>query len=292
MRLQKIAKKWLPWILLSPVIAVLLLITIYPFVYGLYMSFNDYSPISGLSFCGIQNYIDVIFSDARFHSAVRVTVMFITITVGAQFLLGLGIALLLHREFLAKRFMVPLVYTPMLIAPVAIALIWRMIYNLEFGPLNYLLIASHAIKEPIPWVASPKYAFVSVAIADIWQWTPFMFLVMFAGLQCVPPELIEVAKTDGASTLAVFRHITLPFLIPSIVIGLLIRLMDAFKIFDIIYVLTRGGPGSSTETMSFLSYQVGFKYFNLGYAAAMSIILYIMILIICQFLIKGLRGGR
>lgn len=293
MKLKRVSslnrEKYLPLILLLPVFVLLISVTIYPFLYGVYLSLSSYNIITGLSFRGLGNYVDA-FKDPRFLNALVITFIFVGSAVTLEFLLGLGIALLVNRDFWLKRVIVSFIYMPMIMAPVAAALMWRMLYNADYGPVNYFLLRLNLTGRKIAWLAETKYALGSLIVVDTWQWTPFMFLVLYAGLQSVPPELKEAARIDGASNWQSFRYISLPSLLPFIILAFLFRTMDAFKIFDAVSVLTKGGPGTSTEVVSWLGYLTGFTYFRLGYAAAMAMILYVIVLIISQLLLKKIRG--
>lgn len=282
-------EKLLPFLLLMPVFILLFAVTIYPFIYGLYLSLSSYNIITGLSFRGLGNYVDA-FKDPRFLNALIITFIFVGSAVSLEFLLGLGIALLVNRDFWLKRVIVSLIYIPMIMAPIAVALMWRMLYNAEYGPVNYFFLHLNLIGRKIAWLSETKHALQSLIVVDMWQWTPFMFLVLYAGLQSVPPELMEAAQIDGASRWQVFRHISFPSLFPFIILAFLFRIIDAFKIFDAVSVLTKGGPGTSTEVVSWLGYLTGFTYFRLGYAAAMAMILFVTVLVISQLLLKKIRG--
>ncbi|MGQ9474205.1 MAG: carbohydrate ABC transporter permease [Candidatus Caldatribacteriaceae bacterium] len=275
---------WLPWILVTPVIAFLLIITIYPFIYGVYLSLSDFT-LLGVSFRGLENFVN-LFRDDRFLNSLKVTLVFVFSAVLLEFLVGLGIATLLNCPFRGKRVVAPLVYIPMIMAPIAVALMWRMLYSPEYGPINFFLLSSKLINRQIAWLSESGFALLSLIIVDTWQWSPFMFLILYAGLQSIPSELSEVAQIDGASGWEIFKHITLPLLFPFIVLAFLFRLMDAFKVFDSISVLTKGGPGTSTEVVSWLSYLTGFTYFRLGYAAAMALVLYLLVMVISQVLLR------
>jgi len=286
--LSKNREKYLPWLLLSPVFILLMGVTIYPFIYGLYLSFSNYSIIMGISFRGIGNYIE-LFRDLRFLHSLKVTFIFVFSAVALEFLVGLGTALLLNRRFWQKRVFISLIYIPMIMAPIAVALMWRMLYNADFGPINYFLLTLNLTDRKIAWLSETNYALFSLIVVDVWQWSPFIFLVLYAGLQSIPPELLEAAQIDGASPWKVFQYLILPCLSPFIILAFLFRIMDAFKIFDSVSVLTKGGPGTSTEVVSWLSYLTGFTYFQLGYAAAMSMILFAIIMLISQTLLRRIR---
>jgi multiple sugar transport system permease protein len=237
-------------------------------------------------FVGLQNFYE-IFLDSTFREVIGNTLVYVVSTVVTEFLIGLGLALLLNREFKGKRIIAPLIYLPMIVTPVAVGLTFRTIFNVEYGPLTYFL--SLVGLSPIRWVASATYALFSLILVDIWQWTPFMFLVLLAGLQNVSPECVEASQLDGASYWQRFRHITLPFLRGSIAVAVLIRMIDAFKAFDIIYTVTEGGPGTSSTVISFFTYILAFRRFSLGSAAAMSLVLFFLILIPTQLLLRRLR---
>ncbi len=275
---------WLPWFLLTPAIVLISVITIYPFVYGVYLSLCDFT-LMGVSFRGFENFLN-LFRDERFLNSLKITLIFVFSVVSLEFLIGLGVAILLNRPFRGKTVIAPLIYIPMIMAPIAVALMWRMLYSPEFGPVNFFLLSSGLISRQIAWLSESGFALLSLVIVDTWQWSPFMFLVLYAGLQSIPTELSEVAQIDGASGWKILRHVTLPLLSPFVILAFLFRLMDAFKVFDSISVLTKGGPGTSTEVVSWLSYLTGFTYFRLGYAAAMAIILYIFVMIISQVLLR------
>lgn len=275
---------WLPWFLLTPAVVFISVITIYPFIYGVYLSLCDFT-LMGVSFRGFENFLN-LFRDERFLNSLKITLIFVFSAVSLEFLIGLGVAILLNRPFRGKTVIAPLIYIPMIMAPIAVALMWRMLYSPEFGPVNFFLLSSGLISRQIAWLSESGFALLSLVIVDTWQWSPFMFLVLYAGLQSIPTELSEVAQIDGASGWKIFRHVTLPLLSPFVILAFLFRLMDAFKVFDSISVLTKGGPGTSTEVVSWLSYLTGFTYFRLGYAAAMAIILYIFVMIISQVLLR------
>jgi multiple sugar transport system permease protein len=199
------------------------------------------------------------------------------------------VALLLHQitgkiiGFLRTTLIIPTIMTP-----VVVGLIWRLMYNPDMGMLNYFLALFGF--PTVNWTGMPGTALPSVIIADIWEWTPFMALIMLAGLQALPQEPFEAALVDGASAWQSFRYITLPFLAPTMLVAFLIRLMDAFKTFDLVFVLTQGGPGMSTEILNYYTYRYGFKFFHLGYASALSWLLVVVITIISMILVKRIRS--
>lgn len=276
----------LPYALISPILIAILALGLYPFLYVIWLSFQMQTASTKPVFVGLQNFLE-IFLDSTFREVIGNTLVYVVSTVVTEFLIGLGLALLLNREFKGKRIIAPLIYLPMIVTPVAVGLTFRIIYNVEYGPLTYFL--SLVGLSPVLWVASATYALFSLILVDIWQWTPFMFLVLLAGLQNVSPECVEASQLDGASYWQRFRHITLPFLRGSIAVAVLIRMIDAFKAFDIIYTVTEGGPGTSSTVISFFTYILAFRRFSLGSAAAMSLVLFILILIPTQLLLRRLR---
>jgi multiple sugar transport system permease protein len=284
--LAKRTESILPYLLVSPILIVILALGLYPFLYVIWLSFQMRTASTGPVFVGLQNYYEILL-DQTFHDVIGNTLVYVASTVITEFLIGLGLALMLNRQFKGKRIIAPLIYLPMIVTPVAVGLTFRTIYNVEYGPLTYFLALLGL--PPVRWIASSTYALFSLILVDIWEWTPFMFLVLLAGLQNVPRECVEASQLDGASYWQRFRHITLPFLRGSIAVAVLIRMIDAFKAFDIIYTVTEGGPGTSSTVISFLTYILAFRRFTLGSGAAMSLILFLIILIPTQLLLRRLR---
>ncbi|MFQ6018133.1 MAG: carbohydrate ABC transporter permease [Kiloniellaceae bacterium] len=293
-RIQTAAPSWVrenlfALVCIAPSILVLFALTIFPLVYAAYISFHDfYMPRPhAMQFVGLQNYGD-IFVDSRFWISLKQSAFFMVGSISVEFILGASLALFFFEEFRgrsAKAAYLPMILVPMMIAPVVVGYMWRLLYQVQFGPINYLLLEFLNI-GPFEWTSNPQTALLSVIIADIWQWTPFVTLVMLAGIVSLPQELFEVAEIDGASVFQRARYIILPMLRRVIAIILLIRVLDAFREFDKIFVLTQGGPGTATETAVFYAYLSGFKYFKVGYASAMSILLLIVTVIICVAIAK------
>lgn len=260
-------------------------------IYSLSLSFHDWNIIraGGWKWAGLNNYKTFLFEDPYFFTAFKVTMIYLSGTVPVQFVLGLVTALILNQivgrviGFLRTTMIIPTIMTP-----VIVGIIWRLMYNPDAGMLNYFL--SLLGLPAVNWTGMPLTALPSVMIADIWEWTPFMALVMLAGLRALPQEPYEAAVVDGASSWQVFRNITLPLLAPTMLVALLIRLMDAFKTFDLVFVLTQGGPGMSTEILNYYTYRYGFKFFHLGYASALSWFLVIIVTIVSLILIKIIRS--
>jgi multiple sugar transport system permease protein len=255
------------------------------------LSFHDWNVIraGGWSWTGVGNYTTILFQDPYFRTAFKVTIFYLAGTVPLQFGLGLFVALILHQitrkiiGFLRTALIIPTIMTP-----IVVGIIWRLMYNPDLGMLNYFLTLFGF--SPVNWTGMPGTALPSVMMADIWEWTPFMALIMLAGLQALPREPFEAAVVDGASSWQTLRYITLPLLSPAMLVALLIRLMDSFKTFDLIFVLTQGGPGMSTEILNYYTYRYGFKFFHLGYASALSWLLVVVVTIISMILIRTIRS--
>jgi multiple sugar transport system permease protein len=272
-----------------PATLTLLAITIFPLIYELRLVFMSWELTTNTpaQFVGLQNLIRVLTQDERFWTSMRVTGTLIVLGVAIQLSLGTGLALLLNRLGRWRTPLISLLLIPVMIAPVVAGFQFRMIYHDQFGPLNYLIeLITFGRWRGFAWIADPRVALFSVLMTDVWQWTPFLMLIVLAGLQSIPVELYEAADVDGASSWQTFWGITVPLLMPVIIIGILIRAMDSFKLFDIIYLVTGGGPGNVTETISFYTYLQGFKFFSLGYTAAMAFIQLIVITLIAQFFLK------
>jgi multiple sugar transport system permease protein len=281
----------IPILFILPAILLLLAITIFPLIYTLRLTVLqlELTISTQEQFVGLQNFVRV-FSDLRFWNAMKNTMFLVVAGVGLQLVLGIGLALVLNQTGRARPVLVSLMLIPIMIAPVIAGFQFRMILNDQYGPLNYLLeLVTGGIFRGFPWLADPNVALWAIMMTDVWQWTPFMILIVLAGLQSIPVDLLEAAEVDGASGWQQFWGIMLPLLLPVIVIGILVRFMDTFKLFDIVYQLTAGGPGSSTETIAYYTYLQGFKFFSMGYTAAMAFVQLIVITIVAQVFLRYQR---
>jgi len=284
-----------PIAMLLPAVAVLVAITAFPLLYELRLTVVSWELTTGFppQFVGLQNFMRVFFQDPRFWNAVANTGLLVGVGVGLQAVLGTALALELHRLGRTRTTVLSLMLIPVMIAPVIAGFQFRMIYNDQFGPLNYLLdILTRGAVRGAAWLADPRIALWAVMATDVWQWTPFMTLVVLAGLQTIPVELLEAAEVDGAAGPQMFWRVTLPLLTPVIVIGLLVRVMDTFKLFDIVYQLTGGGPGNVTETIAYYTYLQGFKFFSLGYTSAMAFVQLALITVVAQIFLRYQRRVR
>lgn len=268
-----------------PAIIILLIVTIYPLIYVFYLSLHRNMPIFEISrFVGLKNYIFLL-KDERFWNALKNTLYFTGLSVAAELLLGLAIAVSLDRPFKGRGAIRAIVLIPWAIPTVVSAKMWEWIYNPDFGILNYIFGTN------INWLGSPFWAINAAVFMDVWKTIPFAVLLFMAGLQVIPRELYQAAKVDGASNWQVFIHITLPFLRPIILVVLLFRTLDAFRVFDAIYVLTGGGPGNTTETLSIYAYKTLFQTLQFGYGSALSVIVFLCVGIISLFYVKMLTKG-
>jgi multiple sugar transport system permease protein len=274
-----------------PAPAVLLVATIiaYPIAYTVWMSLQEWfaSSVTAPKFIGLANYQRIITADTRFHQALVRTVYFTILVVGAETVLGVAMALLFNREFWGRGLLRTLAILPMVATPTAIGLVFVMMYHPTLGVANYLL--SVVGLPPFKWTYSSQTALYALALVDVWQWTPLIMLIALAGLASLPREPYEAAHIDGASTLQAFWHITLPLLRPAIVVAVLFRAIDALKTFDIIYIITQGGPANSTETINILLFNQAFSYFNMGYASSVAVALFAVVMGASVILIKVRR---
>ncbi|MCX6089183.1 MAG: sugar ABC transporter permease [Candidatus Atribacteria bacterium] len=283
-------KKLYPYILLIPTLVLLICIVVYPLIYSLNLSFHSFDLKKftlGRQFVGFQNYLDV-FKDIQFLKALRVTILFMLIAIPIEFIAGLSIAMLLNKDVRGSKIVRTLVVIPMMVTPIIVGLQWRFLFNYDMGLINQVLRLLH-ISQGVNIVGNYKYAIFGVALADAWQWTPFVILLCYSGLRSLPVEPFEAVTIDGATSWQTFKYLTLPLLKPIIIITILLRTMDAFRIYDMIYTLTFGGPGASTETASMFVYRVSFKLFQMGYGAALSYVLLIITIIIANLFVNSLK---
>lgn len=280
------SERALPYLLLAPTIAVLVALSIYPLIYAVKVSLQSESG-AGTRWT-LQNFARLA-ADDFFLSALAHTLVYAAIALTVEFLLGLGLAVLLNKKMRGRSFFRAALLVPMMLPPVVVGVVWRLMLNPNFGAINGTLQGLGASTEALTWTAHPTLAFASVIMVDIWQWTPFIFLILLAGLQAIPDEPYEAALIDGSTSWQTFRHVTLPLLKPAILIALLLRTMDLLRVFDQIFILTEGGPGSATETISLYIYRTAFRFGDFGYAAAMSFVLLLLTNIISMFYIRVLQ---
>lgn len=274
----------LPYLLLAPAVAVLVLLSVYPLIYAVTVSLQSASGDWTLG-----NFARLV-EDRFFRVSLLQTLILAVGALGGEFVIGLALALLLDSQIRGRNVIRVMLLIPMMLPPVVAAVTWRLILNPNFGLINGMLARWGVETSRLTWLGSPSLALLSVILVDVWEWTPFMFLILLAGLQAIPREPYEAAMIDGATTWQTFRHITLPLLKPAILVALLLRTMDLLRIFDQIFILTQGGPGFATETVSLYIYKTAFRFFDFGYAAAMSFVLLALVNLIGLGYIRLLRG--
>ena len=281
---SRIRKKFANWVFVLPTIILLFLVLGIPLLYSFYTSLLNESS----NFVGFSNYRE-LFLDARFKNSFIVSLIFTLAAVFIEFILGFALAVVIDKFISAKNFLVSILFLPMMVTPVVVGSVWRMFYHPSAGVINWFL-SLIGIEGPL-WLASTKWSLPALIMTDVWQWTPFMFMILLAGLQSLPIEPYEAAKVDGATEWQILRLVTLPLMVPVMLVAILIRFLEAIKIFDQVFVLTHGGPGSSTETLSFYIYKVGFMYSDMGYASALSYIFTITIIILSFLLVRLISRG-
>lgn len=275
-------------VMLAPAILALLAIGIYPLIYAVRTSFQLFQltkPYLGTPWVGFDNYRTVL-QDGLFWGALWRTLQFFLLTVSIQVVLGVGIALLLNntRWRLLGAVARVLLVLPIAMTPTVVGLLGRLIYNRDFGVINWAL--GQIGLGPVNWLGSPFPSMASIAITDTWQWTPFVALVALAGLTSVPEDIVEASRLDTNRLWEIFRHIQLPYLLPGLTAVLIIRTADILKLFDMVFVLTRGGPGVSTELISLYVQRVGFRVFDVGVASAQAVLLLILCIVLAQSYIR------
>jgi multiple sugar transport system permease protein len=275
-------RQWEPFAFATPALVLIAIVIVFPLAYSFYLSFQDFDLSVGPehSFIGVRNYTEALLRDQRFIDSVWNTVVLIVPSLIGELLLGLGIALLLNRVVRGRPIITALLAIPAMVSPVMAAMAWRMMFGVKYGAINNLGRQLGLLDVYFDWFSSPFMSIVAVVLVEVWHNTPFMMLVLLAGLQSIPQELYESARVDGASPRQSFWHVTLPLLKFTMVVGVMIRMIDLTKLFGLIFVLTFGGPGGATETVAFNTYLVGFKDFRMSYASALSYVIVLGVLIL------------
>lgn len=282
-------KDIIKWFFLLPCLAYLIVMAIFPLTWSLRLSFTKWlaTIMENPEWTGLTNFRDILFRDPRFWQALWFTVRFVFLAVVIQLGIGLGLAHLLHNNFRGRNFFRVLFLIPMACPPIAVAFLWKMMLHPDIGIINTALQTIGLAK--VKWTTSVVVAPFTIVMVDVWEWTPFMFLVLFAAFQALPVEIYDAAAVDGASNFQVFRKITFPLVAPIIVTIVLIRIIDAFKLFELIFGITSAGPANATEALSFYVYLTGIKWMNLGKGSAMSWIFLLIVLGISLILLSRLR---
>jgi multiple sugar transport system permease protein len=265
-------KQWEPFAFASPSLFLIGLVIVFPLIYAFYLSLQNFDLSVGqdYQYVGFQNYGEALLRDPRFLGSVWNTAVIIVPSLALELLLGLGIALLLNRVIRGRPLITALLAIPAMVSPVMAAMAWRMMFGVKYGAVNNLGRQLGILDVYFDWFATPFLAVVTIVLVEVWHNTPFMMLVLLAGLQSIPQELYDAAKADGATPWRGFWSITLPLLKFTMAVGIMIRMIDLTKLFGLIFVLTYGGPGGSTETVAFTTYLVGFNDFRMSYASALA----------------------
>jgi multiple sugar transport system permease protein len=270
--LQRLAPNYWPFVV--PALAVIAAVIVFPWVFTLWMSVNSWTLGQEQSFVGLDNYIRLA-GDMRFWESMWHTALYTVLSVVAPLILGTLAALIFDGQFPLRGFLRGVFVMPMMATPVAIALVWTMMFHPQLGILNYLL--SLAGIGPQEWIYNQSTVIPSLVLVETWQWTPLIMLIVLGGLAAIPREPFESAEIDGANAWQKFRYLTLPMIAPFLMIGVIIRSIDAVKSFDIIYAMTQGGPGTASETINIYLYNTAFAYYDIGYGSAMAVVFFLVI---------------
>ncbi|GAB4575385.1 MAG: sugar ABC transporter permease [Anaerolineae bacterium] len=272
------ARHWKELLFILPAVIFIIAMMIFPLVYNTYLSFHSWtgSAVNPPTPVGVENYVQLFTSDNRFYPAVGRTIVFTVVAVAIELVLGIGIALLLRDAFPGQALAKTLILLPMVATPVAVGMAWLLMLEPTVGVFN--LVLRQLGLPPQPWLGAREQALWVLIAVDIWQWTPMMAMIALAGLLSLPEDPFEAALVDGANAFQRFFYVTLPLLVPTLLTALLLRSIEALKTFDIIYTMTRGGPGFATETLNTLAYLRAFEYFRLGQAAALLVVFFAIVL--------------
>ena len=280
------------YMLVAPSIFVLLLIGIFPLVYMLVVSFQGITMSDQItSFQGLKNYRH-LFDDVRLWQALWHTVIFTAIALPLELILGLAMAQLFIDRLPGRQIFVALLVLPVVVSPIVSGATWSLMFDHRFGPINQVLGWLAGQETPLLWTIKPDLVYPAIIAAEVWQWTPFMFLLLLAALANVDKSQLEAAAIDGASFARTFFKIVLPAIWPVMAVAILIRGLDLFRLFDIVWALTRGGPGTMTETISIYTYIRGFQQFETSYTAAVALLIIVLLSIVVMWAIKRVEIDR
>jgi multiple sugar transport system permease protein len=271
------------WAFAAPAAIVVVAVILFPWLFTLVMSVEEWKVTGATNFVGLSNYAHML-NDERFLWSVVRTLYFTALSVIAPVVLGVFAAVCFATKFRLRGLARTIFVLPMMATPVAISLVWTMMFHPQLGVLNYLLTSVGL--PPSTWVYDSSTVIPTLVMVETWQWTPLVMLIVLGGIASLPQDPYEAATLDGASVWQMFRHITLPLVWPFIVVATVIRLIDALKAFDTIYVITLGGPGTSSETINILLYQTAFAYYDLGYGSAMVVVFFVLIMLISLILLR------
>ena len=275
-----------------PAVVAILLIGLFPLIYTLIVSFQNIDMFDeDTRFHGLIHY-RALMDDARFWQSLRNTAIFLAIALPIEFMLGLLLALLFLERLPGKQIFVALMILPVVISPIIAGATWRLLFDHRYGPINQMIGWVTGQAPTLIWTVNPALVYPAILLAEVWQWTPFMFLLLLAGLSSVDRSLNEAAELDGAGFWQTFWYVTLPVIKPVIAVALLIRALDLFRLFEVVWALTRGGPGTMTETISIYTYVRAFQQFDTSYAAAMAFIVIIILSLVVMTALKRVELVR
>lgn len=283
-----------PWAIVAPAVLLILLIGLFPLIYSAVVSFQKVTMLAeDTSFHGLENYARLV-HDGRFWWSLLHTLVLAAIALPVEFVLGLALAYLFLDKVRGRQVFIALLLLPTVISPIVAGSMWRLMFDNRFGPVNQIIgwFAGHPV--PVLWTATdnPVVVYAAILVCEVWQWTPFMFLVLLAALANVDQSQLEAAELDGAGFWRTFFRVVLPAIKPVVLVALTIRALDLVRIFDIVWVMTRGGPGTMSEPVSMYAYVQGFQQFDISYAAAMTFLLIAILSAIVMTALKRLEIGR
>ena len=286
--LSEWSERHFKWLLVAPAVLLILALSIYPLFFSVWVAFVNYDfQIPGHAFIGLKNFKQVVV-DPVARWSLLLTAILSAANVTIEFVLGLALALVMVKNFRGRGLVMSIIIVPLFISPVIVGQAWTLLLQRPFGPTNFILSALLGHEVTIGWLTESPWLYFALVIADVWQWTPFMFVILLAGLTSIPPNLYEAAELDGVGPWQVFWSITFPNLAPMILLAITFRLLDTIKLFDTIFIMTGGGPGTKTYTASYYLYTVGFTQFHLSQATAGSWIFLILTVVIVSFLVRRL----
>jgi multiple sugar transport system permease protein len=286
------AQKQFARMLVAPAMLVLLLVAFFPLIYLILVSFQGITMMDNSSdFVGLINY-QAIMEDTRLWQALWHTVVFLVIALPLELVLGLLMAQLFLEKLPGRQIMIGLLVLPVVISPIVAGAIWSLMFDNRYGPINQVLGWIGGLEMPLLWTIKPELVYPAILVAEVWQWTPFMFLLLLAALANVDKSQLEAASIDGAGYWRIFFRIVLPSIWPVMAIALLIRMLDLFRLFDVVWTLTQGGPGTMTETISIFTYSQGFKQFETSYTAAVALMIVVFLSAVLMWALKRVELSR
>jgi multiple sugar transport system permease protein len=275
--------------MMLPALLLLAALSIFPFLFIVWMSFNEVSPIGGLSFewVGLENWVN-LFADPAVRSSWMISAIYFVATVGLEMFLGIAVALLIHEVVWGKNLALSLLLMPIFIAPVMVGLLGRFLVDPTYGLYAWVLNTTGIFTKNI--LGSGESALVAVILMDVWEWTPLVTIIVLAGLSSMPDEVIQAARVDGASYWQRLRYIVMPLISGVVIVALLVRSMDAIRFFDIIFITTNGGPADATKIIPIRLYETAFRFFDLGYAAAIGLGMLAFSIVIANLFLRILKA--